>query len=185
MPLLDRGISVEEIRRAFVYAPLTGHIYRKLGNERFYLLGHRAFERVKDTYKYGTFKGVDFLAHRVVWAIYYGEWVEEGFEIDHINGDTTDNRIENLRKVTSAENAKNLGRRLVANQEHDSGVNGVYWHRKNKKWVVRIKSGGKWTYFGSYVDLDEATSVRRRAEVAFGFQPNHGRRPSVSKKRAA
>lgn len=107
-----------------------------------------------------------FLAHRVAWAIYYGEWPED--HIDHINHDPADNRIENLRVVTHAENHRNLSRRA----DNSSGVTGV--QRVGNVWVASIKHGGKRIYLGRFSQLDEAAAVRKAAERRFGYHPNHG-----------
>ncbi|TIX43797.1 MAG: hypothetical protein E5V40_01780 [Mesorhizobium sp.] len=77
---------------------------------------------------------------------------------------------------------KNLGRRPIRNKERDSGVNGVHWNKKTGKWMARIKMGGKWIYLGIYPKLEDAVAIRRDAEKAYGFNPNHGRRPSVPKR---
>lgn len=61
-----------------------------------------------DGYLHGNVHGKTLLAHRVAFAIHYGEWPDH---IDHINHDRTDNRLENIRSVTQAENNRN--RRLV------------------------------------------------------------------------
>jgi hypothetical protein len=43
-----------------------------------------------------------YLAHRCAWLWFYGEWPEH--DIDHINGDRSDNRLINLRKATRSQN---------------------------------------------------------------------------------
>lgn len=50
-------------------------------------------------------RGQQYMAHRVVWALYYGNWPEH--TVDHINRDPSDNRIENLRDVSQATNNTN------------------------------------------------------------------------------
>ena len=95
------------------YDPKTGHLSwqrppsgisgRSLSiwNSRFH--GREAFTAtVTRGYKQGRIDGVAYLAHRVAWAICKGEWPSG--VIDHINGDTSDNRIENLRDVSQSEN---------------------------------------------------------------------------------
>lgn len=54
-----------------------------------------------------TLKGEQYQAHRVAYLLEYGELKDEGYVIDHINGNRSDNRKENLREVTYSENAKN------------------------------------------------------------------------------
>ena len=171
-------LDIEHLRRKFVYDPETGKIFRRLGNETYFERGREAFRT--DTpkgYLVGNFQRKIYLAHRIAWALFYGEWPQG--QVDHLNGNRKDNRIRNLRIVSNQENCRNLGRRATKNPDRDSGVNGVYWHKKNQKWVARLKTNGTWIYLGSHADLSEAVAARRRAETAYGFHPNHGRRPAT------
>ena len=94
------------------------------------------------------------------------------------DGETLDQRNLHQRK-RAVMDIEHLGRRATKNPDRDSGVNGVYWHKKNQKWVARLKTNGIWIYLGSHLNLDEAVAARRRAEAAYGFHPNHGRRPAT------
>lgn len=111
-----------------------------------------------------------FLAHRVVWAMTYGNWPSG--QIDHINGDKTDNRIENLRIVTSRENHKNMPERA----DNTSGVKGVYWHKQRSKWHAEIIADGQKRSLGLFDKLEDAAAARKEAEREHGFHPNHGRK---------
>ena len=107
-----------------------------------------------------------YLAHRIAWLIYYGEWPKN--EIDHINQDPTDNRIENLRDVTHAENHKN--RTLQKN--NTTGYVGVSKHHGKYRARIRINSIEK--NLGDYDTVEEAAAVRAVASINYNFHPNHG-----------
>ncbi len=107
-----------------------------------------------------------YLAHRLVWLYVHGKWP---IGIDHINHDKTDNRIENLREVTRAENQKNL----PVFKNNTSGVPGVSWSKSSKKWQANIKTEGKVIYLGLFQDKNEAIKAREEAKIKYGFHPNH------------
>lgn len=111
---------------------------------------------------------VQLLGHRIAWALHYGVWPES--QIDHINGNPSDNRIANLRIATIEENSRN--RRM--DSKNTSGQMGVY--RCRKKWAVQIYKKDKKIYLGSYSDKNVAISVRKKAERDYGYHPNHGAR---------
>jgi len=112
-------------------------------------------------------KGEPYFAHRLVW-IYHNDYIPN--VIDHIDGNGSNNRIENLRDVDNAENSKN--QKLSKNNK--SGVLGVT--RVNGKWVAKIMEDGKAKHLGSYASFNDAVIVRKMAEYEKGYHPNHGER---------
>jgi len=108
-------------------------------------------------------------AHRLVWAMCYNEWPSA--DIDHINGDRSDNRLCNLRVVSRRENALNQCRR----KNNKSGQTGVS-QCGNGKWRAYISRGGKPVHLGVYDTIDQAREARKRAEVLYGYHANHGAR---------
>lgn len=111
------------------------------------------------------------MLHRVIWEEANGP-IPEGMSIDHINGDTKDNRLENLRCVTHSDNLKNCRRR----PDNKSGVTGVRWEKERSKWAVQVRSQGKAIYLGRYTDWFDAVCARMSANNTYGFHANHGRR---------
>ncbi|MDR5020019.1 HNH endonuclease signature motif containing protein [Yersinia rochesterensis] len=109
------------------------------------------------------------LAHRVIWAMTNGEWPNDN--IDHINGITSDNSIQNLRIAAYSVNAKNL----KLNKRNTSGFLGVQKRKDCNSWEASIAVDGKRKYLGSYRDIGEAISARKAAELAYGYHENHGR----------
>lgn len=100
-------------------------------------------------------------AHQLAWLYINNEI--GGFEIDHANGIKTDNRIKNLRKATVSENAYN--RKL--NIKNTSGVKGVTWHKKSKKWQVVITVNKINKYLGQFEDLDLAELIIKEARSLY------------------
>lgn len=90
-----------------------------------------------------------YQAHRLAWFYVMGKWPEK--EIDHINGRPEDNRLENLRDVSHAENKQN---RLHADCDSKTGLLGVLPHRNRFRAVISLR--GKQHYLGTF---DTATAA--------------------------
>lgn len=101
-----------------------------------------------------------YKAHHLAWLYVYGVWPKE---IDHINNDPTDNRIENLREVNRMQNIYNV-RKSIRNK---SGVKGVSWDEERKKWFVRIGYNKKNFALGRYDDFEEAVRVITEARKKY------------------
>jgi hypothetical protein len=124
-------------------------------------------------YLVGSIFGRAYNAHRVIWALIHGEWPKA--EIDHINGDRSDNRISNLRSVSVQENARNS--KLPA--DNTSGAIGVSWKKRDARWQAYIAVNRRHIHLGYFDDFDAAVAARKEAELRLGFHPNHGRSSPV------
>lgn len=90
---------------------------------------------------------------------------------DHINGQRSDNRWENLREVTVAQNMKNMARAM----NNTSGHQGISWCKRDKKWFAYIKTDGVMTNLGRHATIEAAIEARKTAEKERRFHQNHGR----------
>lgn len=104
--------------------------------------------------------------HRVIWAIVTGEWPAE---IDHIDGDGCNNKWDNLKNVTRAENMKN--KRRYKGRELPTGV---YPTEDRKRFWAEIVSGSKRFHIGYFNTVSEAAEARKEAEIKHGFADRHG-----------
>lgn len=116
--------------------------------------------------------GLTFYAHRLAWAVYYGEW--PGETIDHSNGDRTDNRIRNLRSVPKSSQSKNRG----INYKNTSGHMGIHFCDRRGKWIARIGDNGRRRVIGGFHEYGDAVKAREDAERELGYHKNHGKRRS-------
>ena len=116
------------------------------------LIGQKAGFIHSTGYRHITFMGKQHKAHRLIWLYVYGYLPKE---IDHINGDRQDNRLENLREVTRSQNQ--LNKSLAKN--NTSGTKGVSWHKKSKSWTVRLSVNKQSKNIGYFKDLELAELV--------------------------
>lgn len=189
-PSIDKEIVVKSrsdvtpdiLRMLLYYDPETGILtwlsrsdeffssvsMRKKWNARY--AGNKALTATHPHgYHVGGILGFDFLAHRVAWAIHHQEWPKG--EIDHINGDPSDNRIENLRDVDHGTNMQNM----KIHKSNNSGHVGVCWDNHYSKWLATIWSGNKQISIGRFDDKIDAIQARVKAEKELGYHENHGR----------
>jgi hypothetical protein len=78
---------------------------------------------------------------------------------DHINGNTLDNRRENLRAVSSAENKRNR----KAHKNNKSGFKGVDLHVGKGRWRSQIYANGRCRHLGYFHDPIEAARAYNAA----------------------
>lgn len=154
-------ISQEKLRSVLAYCPETG-----------------LFTRIKDGRIAGSTRNDGYIAicidyafnnaHRLAFLYMTGE-MPNG-EVDHINGNRSDNRWANLRECSREQNRMNL--KVYKNSA--TGVPGVSWHKHMGKWHARIGSGGKRISLGYFASIEEASVARQEAQrVVFGEFARH------------
>lgn len=132
--------------------------------------GREALTNNERGYRRGKLGDQFVYAHRIIWKMVHGHDAEV---IDHIDGDRGNNRPENLRAISHAENCRN--QRLHAHNR--SGVTGVSWDKQSGRWRAEHPGRRRDKHLGYFDDLPSAAAARKAAEAAAGYHPNHGRGP--------
>ena len=145
-------IGIDEVLRLLEYDQHTGILRWRVSPSGPCKAGAIAGSRTDRGYWRVMIKGRSYLAHRLGWLIVHGNWPHG--EIDHINGIRDDNRLANLRDVSSTENRQNL--RKAPSTNKSSGLLGVSYAQQCKKWVARIRISGKRIHLGHYETAEQA-----------------------------
>lgn len=101
-----------------------------------------------------------YLQHRLIFLMFYGYLPEYPDQVDHIDGNSLNNRIENLRKVTASQNSQN--RKIIG--KNKSGASNVVIHKQSGKWQASIYIDKKIKYLGLFENLNDAITARKKAE---------------------
>lgn len=155
-----RPICPDLVRSRFTYR--DGHLYwNETGNKAFNtkFVGKIALGGLRpDGYRTIAINNIQYMYHRIVW-VYFNGAIPEGYSIDHIDGDPTNNDLSNLRLVTTDQNIMNK----VAQSNNGQGIKNV--HAGNGKYVVKVRKNGTVYHFGSYDDLSIAKEVAVVARI--------------------
>ena len=163
-----QDISPEKLRKLVVYNPDTGHFTWKHreGSHGFNgkFAGKSAFSVMRPCGVIsGCVLGKHYLAHRVAWAIYYGEWPDR--DIDHINHDRSDNRITNLRLATRSQNQCNRRPQLG----FTSRYKGVSRSQESRPWRAQIKVKRRAQFLGRFnTEIEAAMAYDDAAIIMHG-----------------
>ena len=90
--------------------------------------------------------------HRLVYQNSYGK-IPKGFDVDHVNGIRSDNKIDNLRLVTRSQNMQNMRRPKTGSS---SGIKGVSFCNITKRWRAQITHNYKMHFLGSFDSKEDA-----------------------------
>lgn len=153
------------------YVPETGEMFWKISPNQGIMAGDpiRPASKKGKGYRLVQYRGFREPAMRIAWKIVHGH-IPEGFTVDHENHIRDDDRLENLRLVTQADNCRN---RTVTSSSA-SGTIGVTFHSPSGKWRARITHNGKVMSLGLFEEKEDAVAARKTAERKYGFHENHG-----------
>ena len=145
-------LTAERLRELFDYDPGTGSFVRRVRQGRM-RAGTVAGTSDSNGYIQISINYVLYYAHRLAWFYTYGKWPEK--LLDHINGDTADNRLCNLREADHSQNGYNSKRQA----RNTSGVKGVSKCSTTGKWAVYGSKEKKHYFIGSYATIEAAKSA--------------------------
>ena len=155
---VDRKLTQARLKGLLHYEPKTGLLtWRKLHSGVKYA-GVEAGHRAIDGYRKIKTGGKVYAAHRLAWFYMEGYFPEN--QIDHIDRVRDNNRWNNLRVVSGQCQMRNR----KVNSNNKSGIKGVMWRERDKRWVVTIRFNNKTKHLGHYKDFDSAVCARLAAE---------------------
>lgn len=176
--------SVDYLNEMFTYDPFRGLLYwKERPLNHFKTRGaHKAWntkwsgktagnirydKRNGKTYLCVGFLGKLWFNHRVIFKMLHGIEPEQ---IDHKDGDGTNNKIDNLRASNQNDNGKN--KHLLSS--NTSSVCGVSYHKRMMKWRARITVDGVMIHLGTFENFEDAVKARKEADLKYKFHKGHG-----------
>jgi hypothetical protein len=150
-------ITQIELKKLLDYNQDTGIFTWKVSRGKAKINGVAGTKR-KDKYIQIAINKKHYLLHRLAWLYVNNNFPEF---IDHINGDKSDNRICNLRKVNSSQNMHNS----KLNIKNKSGIKGISWNKNRNKWEARVCINYKNKFIGYFDDIKLAELLINKARI--------------------
>lgn len=149
------NLTYDEAHRIFDYDPATGFLRWKVRTSIRVVVGQVAGTPGNDGRRIIHYRGQGFLATRIVWLMNTGAWPTE--QVDHKNTNPTDDRMENLRLATHAQNCWNSRVR----SDSAIGIKGVMACKD--KFQARIQVNKVKVHLGTFDTPEEAGQAYRLA----------------------
>jgi hypothetical protein len=161
---------LEGLEQVLRYEPHTGKFFWRIDRPRKTKAGDEAGHINNKRYVQIRYNHRDYSAHRIAWYLHTKQ-DPSGLQIDHINGNPSDNRIANLRLATPGENAKNMRKRKGTTSQYK----GASWHARTGKWQSQIKVDGHNMHLGCFdTDYEAHLAYCKAAAVLHGEFANFG-----------
>ena len=151
--MANSNLTPQRLAEVLEYNPETGVFIMKKMRHQKVAVG-RPLPVTFGQYGRIQIDGVRYKLHRLAYLFVNGAWPSG--EIDHINGEPSDNRIVNLRDVPHAINVQNKRKAFSSSK---SGLLGAYLAPKTGRWLAAMRSGGRTIHIGSFSSAEEAHSA--------------------------
>jgi hypothetical protein len=150
-------ITQQFLHELFEYR--DGHLFWKVDRKNNKIKGTQASRLKKSNgYQEVTINKKKHYAHRLIFMMFNGYWPEQ---IDHIDGNRSNNLISNLREATNAQNNRNTKLRAT----NTSGYKGVYMSKQSGRFIARITVNYKNVHLGCYKTIEEASQSYKKAAL--------------------
>lgn len=153
-------ISKQHLNELFNYK--DGVLYWKVARSNRLKIGQKAGATATDKRERICINGKLLLTHRIIFAMHHDNWPKY---VDHIDGNHANNKIENLRATTVAQNQWNS----KLKHTNTSGIKGVSYDSQRNKWVAEIIANKKKMFLGRFNTIAEAEKT-----VKIARQQVHG-----------
>ncbi|GIZ51736.1 HNH endonuclease signature motif containing protein [Noviherbaspirillum aridicola] len=147
--------SVEELESIFALDREKGRLVRTRPGQ-----GRKNRDNFRADYRYVSINGVQYFEHRLIWMLTNRQHIPPDMDVDHINRNKRDNRPENLRLATTAQNRANIGKQ----RNNSTGYKGVFLDKG--KFRAKIKTNGTQRFLGSYGTAEAAAAAYDSAALA-------------------
>jgi hypothetical protein len=134
-----------------------GRIYWKINtNKSKNFVGKEAGCRTSNSYGSVNLDGVQYCIHKVIFCMVHGTMPDQ---VDHIDGNRQNHRIENLRPASNAENGMNK----PAQSNNKTGIKNVCWNSTHRKWAVQVQAYGRRVFSKLFDSLELAELAAEEA----------------------
>jgi hypothetical protein len=123
----------DDLKKTYSYDPESGLLF--MGDKKVGWVNKNGYTYISTPF------GKKVLAHRLAWLLYYGDWPKH--DVDHVNRDRSDNRINNLRQLNRSQNLLNMDTPLLK---------GIYWDKSRKSWKSRTGRNGALKRFKTFCE---------------------------------
>lgn len=156
-------VSIDRLRELLAYDPTTGSLTWMARPSKKIRVGDEAGAPGANGRRYVGVDGQRILAHRIAWALTYGEWPDGN--VAPANGDYLDLALSNLKQETASETARKGGLRRT----NYSGAKGVSWDKSRGKWLAVITRDYKLHHLGRFDTKEAAIAAYETAATEIGL----------------